>query len=198
MVGKREEKRAALLKALIDAAAGVMKQSGLGGVRARDIAKDAGCALGSLYTVFDDIDELILNVNARTLDDLGAKLEMAVKKAKSPSTRLLALAKTYLSFARNNPNMWAALFDHRMPPDSPIPDWYLDKQKVLFEHVTKPLSDIRPDINARQAGIQARVIFTAVHGIVAINVQHRFLKLPDKELDVELERFIKTHINGMS
>ena len=198
MVGKREEKRAALLAALIEAATGRIEKSGVDGLRARDIAKDAGCALGSLYTAFNDIDELVLNVNARTLNALGNKLEEAVKKAKSPSTRLLALARAYLNFAKIHPNMWAALFEHRMPEDAPIPDWYLDKQKVLFEHITKPLADLRPDIKAREAAIQARVLFTAVHGIVSINVQHRFIKVPHEELEKELDRFVKTYIRGIT
>jgi len=38
---------------------------------ARDIANDAKCALGSLYTAFHDIDELILHVNSMTLTALG-------------------------------------------------------------------------------------------------------------------------------
>ena len=42
-------------------------------MKARPLAEAAGCALGAIYTVFPDLDALILAVSARTL----ARLERA-------------------------------------------------------------------------------------------------------------------------
>ena len=197
MVGKREAKRTALKNALIEAAQNRIDKSGIHSLRARDIAQDAGCALGSLYTAFQDIDDLVLNVNAQTLRALGEQLASAVKSANTPSARLLALAKAYLAFAKNEHNMWSAVFEHALPEGTPIPNWYMNEQKVLFEHITQPLAELCPTLNDREAAIQARVLFTAVHGIVVINLQHRFTRIPHAELDKELQRFVETYIKGL-
>lgn len=48
------------------------------GAKARNVTADAGCALGALYTAFEDLDRLILQVNARILARLGAALRQRV------------------------------------------------------------------------------------------------------------------------
>ena len=58
-MGKREVKKAELRERLIQAARSRIRENGLSGLRARDITADAGCALGALYTAFEDIDTLV-------------------------------------------------------------------------------------------------------------------------------------------
>ena len=91
MTGKREAKKEALRQAIINSARQRIADSGLDELRARDIAKDAGCAVGSLYTVFSDVDDVILHVNSGTLTKLGSVMEAATKIADSPEDVLVAL-----------------------------------------------------------------------------------------------------------
>ena len=62
-----EERREQLRGALIDAAETAIAEGGLSALKARDLARTVGCALGAIYTVFPDLDALILSVNLRTL-----------------------------------------------------------------------------------------------------------------------------------
>ena len=68
--GRRDQMR----ERVLEAAEAVISTKGLAGLKARDIAARAGCALGAIYTVFEDLDELILGVNQRTLARLEAAL----------------------------------------------------------------------------------------------------------------------------
>ena len=87
MAGKREAKREDLKARLIAATRARIEQSGLAGLRARDITKDAGCALGGLYNAFDDLDHLILTVNLETLTLMQEALGEAVADATDPARR---------------------------------------------------------------------------------------------------------------
>jgi len=124
MTAKRDARREDLRGRLIEAARVRIQASGLAGLRARDITADAGCALGALYTAFADLDELILHVNSITLARLGAALQQEATGAAEPRARLKALAKAYLGFARDNRMAWKALFEHRMAPGVPVPEWH--------------------------------------------------------------------------
>jgi len=41
-------------------------------LRARDFAADAGCSLGAIFNVFDDLNAIVMAVNGRAFRKLGA------------------------------------------------------------------------------------------------------------------------------
>ena len=61
------DRRQSLRDGLIAAAEQAIAAEGLAGLRARDLARQVGCALGAIYNVFADLDDLIIAANARTL-----------------------------------------------------------------------------------------------------------------------------------
>lgn len=189
MSGKREEKREGLKAGLIAAARERIRENGLKGLRARDVTADAGVALGSLYNAFEDLDELVLHVNSITLGELGAAMGEASASAPGPEQRLRALARGYLHFALENRHLWASLFEHRMPEGRTVPDWHLADHAVLFSHIIQPLAQLEPELDEEQLILRARTAFAAVHGIVAISIEERFIGLPKDQLEAELDRF---------
>lgn len=182
-------KRDALRTKLIDAAEQRMRANGLTGLRARDITKDAGCALGGLYNAFGDLDELVLHVNARTLDRLSDEIAKA-REGLAPKGALLEIALTYARFAKENRTLWDALFDHKMPDNTDIPDWFRTHQSNVMAHVVGDLTALQPDLSPKKIHIRASTYFSAVHGIVAISLQRRFLGLPSDHLHEEIESFV--------
>src|SRR5690242_17828165 len=62
-----DQRRAHLRDVLVGAAERTITQHGPGSLRARALAEEAGCAVGAIYNVVEDLDDLVLLVNARTL-----------------------------------------------------------------------------------------------------------------------------------
>jgi AcrR family transcriptional regulator len=197
MTAKRDARREDLKGRLIKAAQARIQSSGLAGLRARDITADAGCALGALYTAFADLDELILHVNSITLARLGEALRQEAMGAAEPGAKLKALAKAYLSFARDNRMAWKALFEHRMAPDVPVPEWHLAEHAVLIQHLVEPLAQLLPELEMSDLLARARTLFSAVHGIVTISLEDRFIGLASTDLESELLGFVETLVAGL-
>src|SRR4051812_44944322 len=112
------ERRQKLRDSLVSAAKRAIAAHGLGGLKARDLAQEAGCALGAIYNVFPDLDALILAVNGKTLAELDAalrKVSSGGKGAAAAVNELVRLADAYLDFAAANRQRWRALFEHRSP-----------------------------------------------------------------------------------
>ena len=84
-----------LRESILEIGKRLIEEEGLSSVQARRIAVEAGCAVGSIYNVFEDLDELIIELNRRTLDELEAKLQATHDQPKQATThgRLLALAR---------------------------------------------------------------------------------------------------------
>ena len=197
MAGKRQEKRDDLRQRLIESAEARVSANGLAELRARDITADAGCALGALYTVFDDLNMLILEVNARTLQRLDAQMNEAAGSTAKPGEQMHLLARIYLDFARNQSNLWWALFQFHMPAGSVVPDWFAQEQAKVLAQIMRPLKGLQPDLTQDQIIIRARTLFGAVHGIVSISLENRFVGVPGQTLDMELKRFVDLLLAGL-
>ncbi|MGL4487985.1 MAG: TetR/AcrR family transcriptional regulator [Rhizobiaceae bacterium] len=197
MTDKRAAKREDLRDRLMVSAEVRIAQFGLKELRARDVTSDAGCALGALYLAFEDLDALVLEVNARTLRHLDAVMNEALLAAENPGAEMHILARTYLSFARENTNLWWALFLFHMSNQRKVPDWFSQEQAMLLTQIIRPLAKLQPDMSQDQLMVRARTLFAAVHGIVSVSLENRFVGVPLETLDGELERFIDLMLAGL-
>lgn len=197
MTGKRAAVREDLTQRLLEAATTRIERHGLAGLRARDITSDAGCGLGTIYKCYTDLDDLILKVNSRTLARLDQALAEATEGLDDPHGQMQALAQGYLGFAINNVNLWAALFDHRLPEGTPVPDWHLAEHETLFARVARPLAALSPDLDPGHLAARARSVFAAVHGIVALSLEGRFVGVDEHNLRTELEVIVGALVRGL-
>jgi AcrR family transcriptional regulator len=197
MGSNRDEKRAALRNRLIEAAEDQISQQGIDGLKARAVTTQAGCALGALYNAFDDLDMLIMHVNSRTLARLGAILRTALPDLEAtPEEVMQALAAGYVDFACENRNLWIALFEHRQPDGRETPDWHRQDHAVLIEGIAAPLKQLRPDLDDQTLVLRARTTFAAVHGVVLLALQGRFVGVPIEELRQEVSALVSAMTRG--
>lgn len=194
---KQDEKRGLLKQKVFNAAFQRINQDGLTGLRARDIAKDAGCSLGSLYNAYQDLDDLILHVNSRVLDMLKEDISSNVDEGHEAEAALVNLAVNYMNFAYTHYNLWTSLFGHTMQDNAPIPDWYTEQTNATFLTLIAPLLKLRPELDETQAFILVRTLFSAVHGIITINLQERFISIPKDMLEIQLVEFVQTYAKGL-
>lgn len=190
------DRRTQLRDRLIDIAQETVAAQGLAGLKARDLAAAAGCALGAIYTAFHDLDELILRVNARTLARLELALDAAFVDAEAEQA-LEAMARAYLSFARKEEPSWRALFEHRLPPGAPVPAWYADARNRLFNRLDAPLAQLLPGKDATARAALARTLFSAVHGVIALGLEEKIAETPPKLLDEQLGVLIRLLAAGL-
>lgn len=186
-----------LRAALLAAAERAIAASGLPGLKAREVAREAGCALGAVYTAFADLDALVLAVNARTLDALDAHLRAAARPAAEPATRMVALAEGYLDYAARHRPRWAALFEHRMTAGRRSPDWYKEKQAELFRHIEGPVAALRPGSDGAEAAALARTLFSAVHGVVSLGLDEKLAPMPEEALRRQLRLAVEAMARGL-
>ena len=182
---KDNARRDRLRERILDAAERAIAENGLSGLKAREVAQGAGCALGAIYTVFADLDEVILRVGARTLGRLEKELS-----AEGEADALENLAVAYLAFARREEPSWRALFDHRLPPGAPLPDWFATERDRLFALLEAPLRRLMPNRAEKEVKLRARTLFSAVHGIVSLGLAEKLGDSAGAALDAELREFI--------
>jgi AcrR family transcriptional regulator len=198
-MSKALERRAKLRQALIEAAERAIAAKGLSGLRTRDLADEIGIANGGVYNLVEDLDELILRVGSRTLARLDASLSLAeISGPTTPRETLVRIAIAYCDFAAENLELWRALFEYRMAPDKPLPDWSVSDQMELFRHIYRPLSVLFPQRTAQRLGVTARSLFSAVHGMVALGLEQKLVAVPINALRTEIATLVRAMIDGLT
>lgn len=193
-----------LKMALIAAAERAVAAHGLAGLKARSLAAEAGCAVGAIYNVFADLDDLALAVHSRTHAALEEVLTAATgvpgKTAvgtEQAVARLIRMANAYLDFAAANRMRWRALFEHRLPAGKPMPGWFLGEQTRLFGYIEQPLRDLLPSMPPEQCAMLARTMFSATHGIVTLGLEEKLGAVSLDELRNQTALIVSAIVTGL-
>ena len=165
MARRNDHSREELREMALTAAENIVEERGYEGLSARKVAAKIGYTVGTLYLVFENIDDLILHINARTLDRLHERMTEVQAGALNPLEYLERLGEVYIAFADADPHRWAMVFEHRLADGRTVPPWYHDKVLRMFAMVEdglEPLAGPRPREEITQA---ARALWGGVHGI---------------------------------
>jgi AcrR family transcriptional regulator len=191
----RERKKSKRRLLMLEIARGIISSKGLISLKVRDVAEAAGCSIGSVYNEFGDFDGLILTVNRETVRALTRRL--VTVPAEDPIRLLRGLAATYLEFASEQANLLRSLFEHRMENDRPFPEDILIMVMQAFALMHDPLVRLMPDSDHEEIALQARMMFSAVHGIISLGLEERMVAVPPEKLRQQLAQFVDTYLAGL-
>jgi AcrR family transcriptional regulator len=183
---KRAEKKQDLTARIVNATRELIAEQGVHSLKARDISERAGCALGGLYTVFKDIDDVVMTINLESFQYLNSKLDEAVATAELPEDKLPLIVWAYLDFARSHPKFWRAMFENHIGNDKHYPLRHFVELERLMQHFIGPLKYLNPKEKPEVLKRRARTFFAAFHGVITMGLDHQFTGNSGDELDEEL------------
>lgn len=196
-MGRRSIHTAEELRELIlQAATELIEKDGLAGLSAREIARRIGYSPGTLYNVFENLDDLVLTIEARLLDRLALRLGEPATTA-DPSQRVLHLARSYLAFTHENPKLWNLLFEHHMPAGKPVPAWYQTKLDSLMTRIEELLVPVMGSSDAAAVKRAARVLWAGVHGITSLSTADKLSNVTSESAAPLVEDLVVTYLAGL-
>ncbi len=157
----------------LEAAEEIAVAEGLSGLSARKVAAKIGYTVGTLYLVFKNFDDLILQVNDRTLSQLYQEMATVAARNKKPEDCILALCHAYIEFASRNTARWSMIYEHVLEDGFVLPEpFQLQVQQMfgLVEDALRPLGKNKTDKEIAQA---ARALWSGIHGIVMLALMRK-------------------------
>lgn len=140
----------------------LMAEVGFARFSAREVAKRAGYSIGTIYNVFGSHDRLVLAINTRTFS--GWAEHLRARLAEAGKDRIAALVRGYFGFARTNPHLWMAIYDHRLPPGTAMPDDDAATRAVLTWIVAEEIARAVGTDRAGEVAALTRSLVATVHG----------------------------------
>lgn len=197
MARRSDHSKEEIREMALTAAEHIVDRDGFTGLSARKVAKEIGYTVGTLYLVFANLDDLIVHVNGRTLDELYIHLQQASEKCRQPNTCVMAIARAYVEFATQKPHRWNMIFDHSLPDGQAIPGWFARKVAAMFELVERQLQPLLANQSRRKLAQIARTLWCGVHGICALAVKNK-LEITDAESVQHLtDSLVKNFLAGL-
>lgn len=179
---------------VVAAAEELVEQGGLNQLRVRNIAVKIGYTVGSIYMVFENMNDLILHIKGRTLDTITEEMDRL--DCDNPVQALEDLAGIYVNYAAENLNLWSMVFEHRLPDNKEAPEWYQNKLDKLYRKFEMQLSAINPTMTSMQKKHTAISFLGGVHGISVFMLTNPIGGINYKNLETCVKHFVSRFMQG--
>ena len=194
-MGRRNEHSREELKELALRAAGeIVDESGAAALSMREVARRIGYTVGALYIVFQNLDDLIVNLNEQTVIELRGALERIRGRASQPAQNLRLLVAAYFGFALLHTARWRLVFEHRLPEGQAAPSTYAGHTAAIFALVTRNLQDAGVVRKGESVDEVATALWSGAHGICTLAVGGKLQVATQASvqrlLDVLLDQFL--------
>lgn len=151
----------------LDAAREIVREKGLKGLTTRGIAQEIGYTVGSLYQVFDNVDQLIEQMNIETIDHVRSLCDQLDLEGHATDS-LHNLASFYIEFTHQNPHLWNAVIDHQLPETYQRHESYFDSVGKLVGVVEKAIAPYYATHQLADRERDANLLWASLYGITAL------------------------------
>jgi len=187
----REEIKELALKAAED----IVAQDGFANLSARKIANAIGYTVGTIYLVFKNLDDLIMQVNSRTLNALYESVS-SQKKSKKPQETLRHFGQAYFSFAQENPHLWSLIFEHHVAGGGDLNPDLAERISCLFDLIEAEIKATDQKKKPATVHTATLALWSGVHGITILAISDKLFMANNVTPNKMIDELINNFFNG--
>lgn len=155
-----------------------LAEVGIARFSGREVAKRAGYSVGTISNVFGSVDSLVVAINSHSFT-IWADL-LRDRLARSGPDRIAALVDGYFAFAEGHPQLWSAIYAHRLPKGMELPDKDREMRADLTRIVEDEIAAVLPPDTPNLARL-SRSLVAVVHGHCSFLVSGSFALMEEPE-----------------
>lgn len=191
-MGRRSDhSRDELRELILSTGQEVMAEGGYARFSAREVAKRVGYSVGTIMHVFGNVDLLVMAVNSRTFALWAQWIETQLDGVQGRE-RIAVLVRGYFDFAADHVNLWAAIYEHRVPEGMEMADSLVAERVRLTDIIRREVGALLPgDGSDRVARLTSSLIAT-VHGHCAFALGGSFALMGEADpLELAIARVLE-------
>lgn len=131
MARRSDHTRPELTRLALDSARKIVAKEGITALSGRKVTGQMGYTIGTLYQLFDDMDDLVEQMNAETLATLYTHCQSGADQD-GVAQQLKVLGVLFGEFVRAHPNEWDAIMSYRYKDDHTTSEQYHREILKLF------------------------------------------------------------------
>ena len=193
MARRADHSKEELARLVVDTAEELIAEEGIDNFSARSLSRAIGYTAGTLYHHFKDLDDIVTQVNTRTLVGLAQAFASATP-SDDPRRMLHNYADAFLGYITLKRNLWNALFEFRRKPGQPVPPWYVEAIASLIRIVAQCFVEIRSDLGDAAARQSGQLVFASIHSVVSLESSGRLSLIMDRDIGRVVHELVDMHI----
>jgi len=193
---RKDREKEDLHKIILNAAREVFLEKGYDQTSIRNIAAKIEYSPTTIYLYFKDKDAIFYALHMEGFSALNEKLAVLLN-VEDPYERLKAMGKIYLTFARENPDLYDLMFVQKSPMES-LEDEPWKVGLISFEGLRMTIEECiqKGYLDYDDSEVAAFMIWSAMHGMCVLNNRERCIIISeDKQehiIEMGFAAFIKT------
>ncbi|MGW8354548.1 TetR/AcrR family transcriptional regulator [Streptomyces wedmorensis] len=193
-----------LRQALVEAGLSLARTGGPKAVVLRAASREAGVSHNAAYRHFEDREALLAAVSQRCMEKLGMLMDLrlsSVTENAEPArswTRLDALGRAYVDFARTEPGWFQTAFSATGPHAPSLPE-ASEAAPHPFLLLTQCLDDLTEAgaVPADRRHGSEYAAWSAVHGLSHLLIDGPLRELPEQEVQLALKVTLSVISRGL-
>jgi AcrR family transcriptional regulator len=158
--------QAARRQRVIDAAMKLAADGGYDAVQMRDVAREAGVALGTIYRYFASKDHLLAACQVEFARAEQHKLERQPPRGETPADRVVDVLRRATRAQEREPQLTAAMVTAISSPDPAVSGCQREVTTVMAAVLAGPMRDVDPKLRPGIVRALSHVWFSALLGWV--------------------------------
>ncbi len=176
-----DKQRSAIRRNIREAAANLYAQNGMANVSVRAIAEHADVSVGTVYSHFGSLSELLQSLWRQPARNLVEQMTQLAEDVSNPAEQLGVLLNTYIQFAVEEPEVFRNAFLFVRPKTLEPPEQVALADDKFFTLFRQAISRGQQECGFRPGdpNTLAQMVLSSVHGALALPINmHRLALLP--------------------
>lgn len=176
-----DEQRRDIRRNIRNAAAKLYADNGLTNISVRAVAEQAGVSVGTVYSHFGSLGELLQSLWRQPVRNLVQEMTQLAQEATTPTEQLGGLLHAYVRFAVEEPEVFRSAFLFVRPKTVEPPDQVALTDDGFFSLFSQAISNGQRDGQFRPGdpNTLAQLVLSAVHGALALPINMHRLALSE-------------------
>ena len=176
----------------------IISQQGYQNLSARKISTQIGCAVGSLYNAYSNLNDIYLRVNQRSLNRLHDLFKSYLDNSSgSTLEKLLGLTDIYMQFWESDFQLANCLFNYSQPEKTPLPQWAQHDVDLLFSTIIGVIESQKLGLNENPK-LMVAVLWAGLHGIANLCFSGK-IQVLESQTHFSLARsFVQNYFMGLT
>lgn len=171
----REQARASVRQAILDAARVLFAKEGYPGLSMRRLAESIGYAPRTIYCYFADKDDLLSELIEEDVGRLADRMETVAAEYPDAEERLEAVALAYVAFGLENPHAYEAAFmlrHHPLTREAATRKAHVQGQRMIGV-LTRVVAESGRMTPGADLHLVVQALRCALHGVVSMYLLRR-------------------------
>lgn len=163
-MGRRSDHgREELRELILSTGQNVLAEGGYARFSAREVAKRVGYSVGTIMHIFGNVDLLVMAINSRTFSLWAQWIEARLEGVEGRE-RIAVLVRGYFDFAAGHVNLWAAIYEHRVPEGLEMAESLVAERVHLTDIIRREVGSLLPEDGSDRVARLTSSLIATVHG----------------------------------